>query len=114
MASTDRVASTAERGAVELSEAVLLQHRVGEKFEAAVLDVDNVPVQRRSPAPAAAPASSSVAQPAGPARRPGGTVALDDPPVRARCEGDLPLGERVAVRLVSADPVKRTVLFERV
>ena len=37
-------------------------------------------------------------------RPPGGTVALDAPPVRARCLGDLPLGERVRVRLVTADP----------
>jgi exoribonuclease R len=129
MATTDRTGSTAERGAVELAEAVLLQHRVGEKFEAAVLDVDNVPVQRRTAATTAVPAAAATAVPAAaatgdgrpdgkrsakPARRPGGTVALDDPPVRARCEGELPLGERVAVRLVSADPVKRKVLFERV
>jgi hypothetical protein len=40
-------------------------------------------------------------------------VALDDPPVRARCEGDLPLGERIRVRLVVADPTTRAVLFER-
>jgi hypothetical protein len=47
------------------------------------------------------------------ARKPGGTVALDDPPVRARCDGELPLGERVPVRLVIADPKRRRVLFER-
>ncbi len=42
----------------------------------------------------------------------GGTVAIDDPPVRARCTGtDLPLGQRVRVCLVSADPVRREVLF---
>jgi hypothetical protein len=46
-----------------------------------------------------------------PGRGPGGTVALDEPAVRARCEGELPLGERVEVRLVSADPQLRTVLF---
>ena len=84
----------AERGAVELAEAVLLEHRVGETFDAAVLDVDAPPERR------------------GPARPPGGTVALDDPPVRARCLGDLPLGERVRVRLVTADPAARKVLFE--
>jgi hypothetical protein len=32
--------------------------------------------------------------------------------VRGRCEGaDLPLGERLQVELVTADPVGRTVLF---
>jgi hypothetical protein len=33
--------------------------------------------------------------------------------VRARCEGDLPLGERIRVRLAVADPSTRTVLFEK-
>jgi exoribonuclease R len=94
MADTDRVASAADRGAVELTEAVLLAGRVGEEFEAGVLDVDEPP---RTPQSAARPA--------------GGTVAIDDPPVRARCSGELPLGQRVRVRLAVADPVKRAVLF---
>jgi exoribonuclease R len=85
MSSTDRVASAAERGAVALVEAVLLEGRVGEEFEAAVLDVDP------------------------------GVVALDDPPVQARCEGDgLVAGTRVRVRLVEADPSRRKVVFEPV
>jgi exoribonuclease R len=95
MVASDRVAATAERGAIDEIEARLLEGRVGEVFEAAVLDVD--------------------APPHGPddRRRPGGSIALDEPPVRARCEGDLPLGERVRVRLVTADPNRRTVLFSR-
>jgi hypothetical protein len=40
-------------------------------------------------------------------------VALDAPPVRARCTGELPLGERVTVRLVTADPSARRVAFTR-
>lgn len=99
MAATDRTASAAERGAVDLTEAILLSGRVGESFDAAVIDVDGP--RHPAPAPAADPAR----------RRPGGTVALDDPPVRARCEGELPLGERVRVRLAEADPVRRRVLF---
>ncbi|MEV4512977.1 RNB domain-containing ribonuclease [Dactylosporangium sp. NPDC049525] len=93
MSRTDRVANAAERGAVDLVEAVLLQHRVGEEFDAAVLDVD----KRRA------------------------DIALDEPPVRARCEGesdgdgkDLPLGERIRVRLTEADPTRRKVLFHTV
>jgi exoribonuclease R len=100
MATTDRVASAAERAAVELTEAVLLRDRVGEEFDAAVLDVDH-------PRP-------DVSASGRPARGSGGTVALDDPPVRARCAGELPLGERVRVRLVTADPTRRTVCFQRV
>ncbi|MEH1011678.1 RNB domain-containing ribonuclease [Micromonospora sp. CPCC 206060] len=94
MATTDRVASAATRGAIELAEAVLLAHRVGETFDAAVVDVDS-PADGRS------------------RRLPGGAVALDDPPVRARCDGELPLGERIRVRLVTADPATRKVRFER-
>jgi len=88
MAKSDQVANTAERGAVDLAEAVLLARWVGEEFDAVVLDVDE--------------------------RRPdrGGTVAVQDPPVRARCDGTrLPLGERIRVRLVEADPVQRRVRF---
>jgi hypothetical protein len=33
--------------------------------------------------------------------------------VRARCLGELPLGERIQVTLVTADPVTRKVQFER-
>lgn len=95
MVARDRVASAAERGAVDQIEAVLLADRVGEQFVAAVLDVDPPPRD----------ASDS--------RKPGGTVALAEPPVRARCDGELPLGERVPVRLVNADPKQRRVLFAR-
>jgi exoribonuclease R len=90
MSDTDRVASTAERGAIDLTEAVLLAGRVGDEFDAAVVDVDDRPK-----------------------KVPGGMIALDEPPVRARCEGDLPLGERIRVRLVTADPAQRRVLFAR-
>ncbi|MDG4765090.1 RNB domain-containing ribonuclease [Solwaraspora sp. WMMD406] len=89
MAGTDRIASTAARAAVDLTEAVLLRHRVGEEFDAAVLD--------------AVPGTAN--------RPPRGTVALDDPAVLARCTGDLPVGERVTVRLITADPATRQVLF---
>jgi exoribonuclease R len=85
MSRTDRVANTAERAAVDLVEAMLLRDRVGEEFGAAVVDADG---ER------------------------GGSIALDDPPVRARCRGPLTLGTRIRVRLVEADPVTRKVRFE--
>ncbi len=85
MADSDRVANAAERAALDLAEAVLMEPRVGQVFDAVVVDVG----------------------------REGGTIALDEPPVRARCAGTLPLGERVRVRLVAADPVARRVAFER-
>ncbi len=88
MSGTDRAASAADRAALDLAEAVLLQRRVGERFPATVLDVDR--------------------------DRGRGTVALTDPPVRARCAGELRLGDRIEARLVTADPVTRTVAFEKV
>jgi exoribonuclease R len=86
MASADRRASVLERAVVDSAEAVVLAPRVGQEFDAVVVD-------------------------SGPRS---GTVQLRDPAVRARCDGaDLPLGQAVRVRLVSADPVSRKVLFSR-
>jgi exoribonuclease R len=90
MSDTDRLAGSATRGAIDLTEAVLLAGRVGERFEAGVVDRDEPSAKR--------PAS--------------GTVALDDPAVRARCLGDLPLGERIPVTLTVADPASRKVEFQ--
>jgi exoribonuclease R len=99
MSATDRVAHSAERAAVDLTEAVLLADRVGQVFDAAVLEAD----------------SRNGNDGSGGERPAGGVVALDDPPVRARCEGAaLPVGQRVRVRLVEADPVRRRVLFQLV
>jgi exoribonuclease R len=81
MQRTDHVSSAAERGAVDLVEATLLAGRTGEVFDAVVLDTDP------------------------------GTVAVDEPPVRARCDGELRLGTRVRVRLTDADPARRKVRF---
>ncbi len=146
MATTDRVASAADRGAVALAEAVLLAHRVGETFEAGVLDVDesrpeaapsqeenaaHTPappgIQADSPSPADSPGPSTDAregrgagQPKAQGGKPGnkrprgGKVAIDDPAVQARCLGDLPLGDRIQVRLTQADPKTREVLFEQI
>jgi exoribonuclease R len=92
MATTDRIANAAERGAIDLAEAVVLGGRVGEEFDATVVDL--TPARGDRPA--------------------GGVVALDDPPVRARAEGTLKLGDRVRVRLVEADPGRRQVRFAAV
>ena len=90
MAASGRKASAAERGAIDLAEAVLLQGSVGEEFDAVVLDV----VPGRDD------------------RQPSATIAIDEPPVRARCFGAARLGEQVRVRLTRADPVQRLVTFE--
>jgi exoribonuclease R len=89
MAEGSRRGNTVERECVDLLEAVVLQDRIGELFDAVVVDLkDNDPSA--------------------------GTVQLEDPAVVARIDGDgtpLPLGERLRVRLAEADPARAKVRF---
>jgi exoribonuclease R len=85
MSASGRRAGAVERACVDLVEAFLLRERVGQAFDAMVIDVDG--------------------------RGEGGQVQLADPAVIARCDGRLPLGERVSVRLTQADPSTREVRF---
>lgn len=89
MAEGTRLANTVERESVDLVEAAVLRGRVGETFEAMVIDVkDHDPLV--------------------------GTVHLEDPAVVGRIESTthpLPLGERVRVRLTQADMGTAKVLF---
>jgi exoribonuclease R len=84
MAEADRRAHELERECVALMEAAVLHGREGEEFDAVAVETD----------------------PKG-----GGTVQLADPAVRAACGGDLPLGDRVRVKLVEADVATRSVRF---
>jgi exoribonuclease R len=87
MATSDRRTREVERAAVDATEAWLLHGREGRTFAAVVVDAD----EGR------------------------GTVVLDGLAVRGRCTGTgLIPGTRVRVRLTAADPVARTVRFERV
>ncbi|MFI8104827.1 RNB domain-containing ribonuclease [Streptomyces sp. NPDC086023] len=89
MADGARLANTVERECVDLVEAALLKDRVGEVFDATVIDV-----KEREPLV--------------------GTVHLEDPAVVGRVEsadGALPLGERIRVRLAQADPGHAKILF---
>ncbi|MEE1753249.1 RNB domain-containing ribonuclease [Streptomyces sp. SP18CS02] len=88
MADGSRRANRVERESVDVVEAALLKGRVGETFDAYVVDV-------REDDPTV------------------GTVHLEDPAVVARVDGGgrLPLGERVRVRLIRADPGTAKVLF---
>ncbi|MFJ3641963.1 RNB domain-containing ribonuclease [Streptomyces sp. NPDC090108] len=87
MAEGARLAGTVERGCVDIVEAALLKDRVGEVFEGCVVDLsDHEPTV--------------------------GTVQLDAPAVIGRIEGEwLPLGERLRVRLVGADPGTSKIVF---
>ena len=75
-----------EAGIISIVEAAVLERSVGETFDAVVVEVDE--------------------------HDGGGTIQLTEPAVTAHCEGDLPLGERVRVRLTLADVAKRQVRFE--
>ncbi len=86
-----RRAAEAERECVDLVEAALLRDRIGEVFDAYVVDVV-------------------------PSRPTAGTVHLYDPAVVGRIEGDLdgpplPLGRRMRVRVIQADPGRDKVWF---
>jgi len=84
MADSGHKAHALERACVDLVETVVMASHVGETFEGGVVETT----------------------------KHGGVVQLRTPPVRARCEADglLP-GARVDVRLVTADPATRTLLF---
>jgi exoribonuclease R len=84
MSGGSRRAATVERASLDLVEAYLLRDRVGEVFDAVVIDAD----------------------------ADDGVVQVRTPAVRARCDGvGLPLGTRVRVRLVQAEPAVRAVRF---
>jgi exoribonuclease R len=84
LATGTRSAGAAERAALDLAEAVLLCDRVGEVFDAVVVD----------------------------ARKAGGTLQLAEPAVRAPVEGEgLRAGQRLRARLAEADPDRRAVRF---
>ena len=86
MEQSNKRAQQYEAGIISAVEAAVLKPRVGESFEAVVVDVDE--------------------------HDGGGTIQLTDPAVTAHCKGDLPLGERVKVRLELADVALRQVRFE--
>ena len=74
-----------EHAVIDLMETRMLEHRVGERFEATPLEAD----------------------------RRGTVIQIAEPPVRARLHADPrpPLGRRVAVLLVRADPRSRSLEF---
>ena len=84
MAAADHRAHALDRAVIDLAEAMVLQHRVGETFHAVVVEANHS----------------------------GGTVQLADPAVRGKLDADdPPLGKGVQVRLTQADPVARRVAF---
>ena len=87
MQAADARAGRFERAVLDLVEAATLQARVGDTFEGTVVELGRDPHQ--------------------------GTVMLGEPAIEAPITGPapLPLGDRLAVRLVAADPATRTTRF---
>jgi exoribonuclease R len=86
MEESNKRAQQYEAGIISTVEAAVLKPRVGEIFDAVVVEVDD--------------------------HDGGGTIQLTEPAVTAHCKGELPLGERVKVRLELADVALRQVRFE--
>ena len=86
MEESNKRAQQYEAGIISAVEAAVLKHKVGETFEAVVIEVDE--------------------------HDGGGTIQLTEPAVTAHCKGNLPLGQRVKVRLELADVALRQVRFE--
>jgi exoribonuclease R len=79
-----RRSSAVGRGIVDLAEAVVLERRIGEQFDVAVVEVSEE----------------------------GSEIQVDEPPVRARCTGTgLVAGQRARAELTVADPGRRKVRF---
>ncbi|HEV7194083.1 MAG TPA: RNB domain-containing ribonuclease [Jatrophihabitantaceae bacterium] len=84
MRQADALAHAVDRAVVDMTEACLLQNRIGETFAATVIDADDHAA----------------------------TIMLDDPAVRARCSGaGLESGSRISARLDTADVAARQVHF---
>ena len=89
MAKSGGRAGQYEAGIVSILEAALLEERVGETFDAIVVELHE--------------------------RRGGATIAIRQPSVVARCRGEnLPLGGRIRARLDEVDVMRRLVRFEAV
>ncbi|GAA2050727.1 RNB domain-containing ribonuclease [Catenulispora yoronensis] len=95
MEGADRRGNSVDRECVDLVETMLLKDRVGEEFDAVVIDLNERIDWDHNGKPDV------------------GVVQLTQPAVRARCDGhDLPLGREIQVRLVDADLKTRRILFE--
>ena len=87
MAKADARANQIDRAVIDLAEAAMLSGREGESFAAMVTEVDDI----------------------------GPRIQLCDVPVVTRVTAhSVTPGEKLTVRLVAADPIKRTVSFARI
>lgn len=90
MQASSQRANRFERAVIDLTEAITLAPRIGETFAGAIVELGRDPKQ--------------------------GVAMLRDPAIEAPVTADvpLPLGEDVKLKLIEADPAKRSVRFELV
>lgn len=107
-----RRSSEYERSCVDLLEAIMLRGRIGQKFTGVVVDVD-APRGAGSDGDGGGDAGSGGEGTGGDqGQEIRGTILIAEPAIRARVRGvDLPLGEKVTVRLARADVDERRVEF---
>ncbi|MGL5829551.1 MAG: RNB domain-containing ribonuclease, partial [Angustibacter sp.] len=84
MRKSDRLARQLDRAAMDAVEAALLTHRIGETFDAVVVDISE---------------------------KSGALIQLREPAVLAYCTGSVTLGSAIRVCLKTADAQSRTVEF---
>lgn len=83
MQQSGQLAGRLERESIDVVEIAVLRHRVGEEFDAVVVE----------------------------ARKDGATIQLIDPPTEAKCDTEAEPGERIRVRLTEADLGQRRLRF---
>ncbi|WP_206446279.1 RNB domain-containing ribonuclease [Agrococcus sp. KRD186] len=86
MQRSSQLANRLERESIDAVEIAVLQGRIGDEFDAVVVE----------------------------SRKEGATIQLIDPPTEARCETDAEPGSRIRVRLTEADLGKRLLRFAQV
>ena len=86
MLAATRLSRSLERESINLIEAVLLRDRIGEMFDAAIVDRD-------------------------PRNRGSFSIVIRDPGVRAKAKGSFDVGTKAQVVLATADPGRRSVVF---
>lgn len=122
MARSGSRAGSHERGAVDLTEAITLADRIGERFEGVIVDVVDEAKHRNVADGAGGRGATGTTGSESAENRPDavepsrGEVLVPDDAIRAEVVAvggtSLPLGERVPVTLVVADAEKRSVRFE--
>jgi exoribonuclease R len=110
MQQSDRRTHAFERAIIDLAEAVILAPHIGESFSGAIIEIAHLGAGRDRAGHGGA--AGNGAGSSNDSRN--GIVMLRDPAIEApvTSASDLPLGADVTVKLIEADPSKRSTRFE--